>query len=1227
MPTVYLSYHPPSSADLSALLSRELRQRGLEVFFESKRDASVTTLNDTLRQSIADADLFICLIGAETLGSMLVQQEVEAAHRARKPLIPLFQESYQPIALKDAPTPFIKALLEADGVYVLDQQNLYLDTKIDTLANMVGNSLRRQSTPSATAVDSGSSRSIENLAGQRLGQYQVTALLGMGGMGAVYRATQPSLKRDVALKVMPPALAQQTEFLERFNREAQTAAALEHAHIVPVYDYGIASGVSYVVMRLLTGGSLADRIQYRLASGKGMPSLAETADVIRGLANALDYAHARGVIHRDIKPNNVMFDDQGTPFLVDFGIAKLAGSTTQLTGTGVAMGTPSYMSPEQWKGESISPATDQYALGVMTYHVLTGHLPFEATTPYAMMNKHLYEDPTPPDVWRSDLPQGVKEVLNRAMAKLPHERFPSARDFARALEQSATADPNRATGFFTTPLPTRPAAPPVTTQKPPVPGTFYEGQTTPLPVPESVDGPTITPASLPLPGVTPLPVEAPARGRLNWLVVGVVALVVIIAGLAGIGLISGQQQAAAQTATAATATHLAAQAVAQNASETARVPTNTATHTPTSTETPSRTPTHTVTPTLTHTATPTPATPIAVPVRSIPVRLVPDTSFPAVATLEAGAPLTIVGISEDGAWYQIVLPDGRIGWIGTANSLVEGFGNLNIIPVAQRPSNTPTDTPTSTNTPTSTPTPTATRTPSSTPTPTATATATNTPTPTLTPTPTPTFTHTPTSTFTPSHTPTATPTPTSTSTPTSTPTITWTPSPTATATPATPIAQARRDIPVRVGPDQSYPQLATLSAAGVVAILGISEDGLWYQVELEDGRSGWITSAAVSVMAFGDLNAVAVALAPTNTPTDTPTPTQTPTRTPTSTPTLTPTFTPTPTPSLTPSATLPPAANATPSLPPPPPSPTRPAIVSCAGALPSQLFVGIEGVVLENDERPVNVRRAPGRAGEAFERLRPGETFLVLEGPVCQDNLAWFRVRFSGILEGWIAEGTDFYFVGPVNPPEGSRPPGPQPTPGYVLSRGCSVRVEDDFNEGFSENDWFVGAGQRTNVELVDGSYRLLIGEVPGRGVNDATWGSLRGVLVGDGRIEGVMRAGKFTLENGSRLGLWVRYQDENNFLAFMINSQRRYYIGRWQNDEYIDLINWTNSDAIRVGDNALNTLRIDIVGDDFTFYINGLEITTVSDNTWEEGRVAFMGAASQPPAEFNLDYFRICNL
>jgi len=294
--------------------------------------------------------------------------------------------------------------------------------------------------------------STQNLEGQMLGQYELRKRLGTGGMGAVYRAYQPSLRRYVAVKVISPELGLQPDYMERFYREAQIAASLEHTHIVPVHDYGVQSNISYVVMRLLEGGTLTERLADQKQSGKPLPSLPDIAEVLKELASALDYAHAKGVVHRDIKPSNVMFDEAGNAYLVDFGIAKLLQATQAITTSGVLMGTPSFMPPEQWRAEEVTPASDQYALGVTTYAMLTGRVPFEAETPHGLMYKHLSEPPTPPQVFRADVPEAVTHVLERSMAKKGSERFPTVTAFAQAFERAIQGCDSEKTNFFTAPL-------------------------------------------------------------------------------------------------------------------------------------------------------------------------------------------------------------------------------------------------------------------------------------------------------------------------------------------------------------------------------------------------------------------------------------------------------------------------------------------------------------------------------------------------------------------------------------------------------------------------------------------------------------------------------------------------------------------------------------------------------------------------------------------------------
>jgi serine/threonine protein kinase len=291
------------------------------------------------------------------------------------------------------------------------------------------------------------SSQVRKLSGQIINNYELRELYGVGGMGAVYRAYQRNLERDVAVKVMALLFAEDPEFKKRFYREAKLAAALEHPHIVPIYDFGTTADFQYVVMRLLTGGSLAERIVQRQGQH---PSLGEIAIVIKQLASALDYAHSQGIIHRDVKSGNVMFDQHGTAYLVDFGIAKLLLDTnTRLTMDGHTVGTPTHMAPEQWMGEAPTPASDQYALGILAYELLVGRTPFVGDNPYTLMTKHVNEIPAPPASLDPRLPTELTPIIQRVLAKNRHERYPTATAFAQALEEAARRQPGIPSQMFT----------------------------------------------------------------------------------------------------------------------------------------------------------------------------------------------------------------------------------------------------------------------------------------------------------------------------------------------------------------------------------------------------------------------------------------------------------------------------------------------------------------------------------------------------------------------------------------------------------------------------------------------------------------------------------------------------------------------------------------------------------------------------------------------------------
>ncbi len=227
---------------------------------------------------------------------------------------------------------------------------------------------------------------MADLIGQHLGQYEIIGLLGEGGMAAVYRARQTTMQRNVAIKVIELKLARNPDFVRRFELEAQTVASLSQAHILKVFDYGQQGDVIYLVMELLQG-SLADLIR------KGPLPLATTLTLLDQVGSALDYAHQKGIIHRDLKPQNILLDETSSAFLTDFGLAKLLNSDSALTQSGMAMGTPPYMAPEQWTGKPVDARTDIYALGVLAYEMLSGRLPFNADTPFQLMHMHVYELP------------------------------------------------------------------------------------------------------------------------------------------------------------------------------------------------------------------------------------------------------------------------------------------------------------------------------------------------------------------------------------------------------------------------------------------------------------------------------------------------------------------------------------------------------------------------------------------------------------------------------------------------------------------------------------------------------------------------------------------------------------------------------------------------------------------------------------------------------------------
>ncbi|HLF02348.1 MAG TPA: protein kinase [Anaerolineales bacterium] len=274
----------------------------------------------------------------------------------------------------------------------------------------------------------------EDLTGRAIRGYALAERIGAGGMGAVYRAIQPNVEREVAIKIILPAYANHPDFVRRFETEAQLVARLEHPHIVPLYDYWREPGVAYLVMRLLRGGSVQSLLQ------DGPLPVEVTLHFLEQICAALNTAHRIGVIHRDLKPANVLLDDDNNAYLADFGIAKNLGNPAleALTQVDVVIGSPQYMSPEQIRSLSIKPQTDIYCLGVMLYEMLTGSLPFTGPTPFDLIQQHTSAPMPPLAARQSGLPAALDEVIGRAAAKEPGERYADVLslldDFRRALD-------------------------------------------------------------------------------------------------------------------------------------------------------------------------------------------------------------------------------------------------------------------------------------------------------------------------------------------------------------------------------------------------------------------------------------------------------------------------------------------------------------------------------------------------------------------------------------------------------------------------------------------------------------------------------------------------------------------------------------------------------------------------------------------------------------------------
>jgi tRNA A-37 threonylcarbamoyl transferase component Bud32 len=302
---------------------------------------------------------------------------------------------------------------------------------------------------------------MNSLAGKVLGRYYLLEQIGLGGMATVYKGLDLDTDQKVALKILAPTMARTPQFKARFEREIKLLRTLKHPSIVPILSFGEEDEHSYIVMPFYPNGTLQDRLS------KGGIGPREGARLMNQISAALDFAHRQGIVHRDVKPSNILLDEEGNAMLSDFGFAQVQDASLSLTGSAL-IGTPAYMSPEQCKGDPVDARSDQYSLAVILHQMTTGKLPFDADTPMGLVVKHVNVPLTPPRQISPNLPEGVEAVLVKAMAKDPAHRFSSVAEMNRVFQRSlAEAFDSQgrlrapSTAPRPTPLPTQPPTQPL----------------------------------------------------------------------------------------------------------------------------------------------------------------------------------------------------------------------------------------------------------------------------------------------------------------------------------------------------------------------------------------------------------------------------------------------------------------------------------------------------------------------------------------------------------------------------------------------------------------------------------------------------------------------------------------------------------------------------------------------------------------------------------------------